>query len=72
VRIYIITYACLFLLSSSFLFVFDDDRVTCHTGVDGILGKDGDDRVNLILFINFVLSSNICLRCYTKLQLKLY
>jgi len=52
--------------------VFDDDRVTCHTGVDGILGKDGDDRVNLILFINFVLSSNICLRCYTKLQLKLY
>ena len=33
-----IYYACLFSLSSPFLFVFDDDRVTYHTGAHDIVG----------------------------------
>jgi len=32
----------LFFFSSSFLFVFGDDRVTCHTGADIISGDDGE------------------------------
>jgi len=34
---------CLFIsFSSPFLFVFGDDRVTCHTGIDDNLGVDGE------------------------------
>jgi len=29
-------------MSSPFLFVFGDDRVTCHTGVDDITGDVAD------------------------------
>jgi len=37
VRVYhTIYYAGLISLSSPFLFMFGDDRVTCHTGVDDI------------------------------------
>jgi len=32
----------LFYLNSSFFFVFDDDRVTCHTEADVIIGDDGE------------------------------
>jgi len=32
----------LIIMSSPFLFVFGDDRVTCHTEADDILGDDVD------------------------------
>jgi len=35
-------YACFILLSSPFLFVFGDDRVTCHTGAYVIPSDDGE------------------------------
>jgi len=39
---YINIYACLFLSSSPFLFMIDDDRVTCHTGEYGVSGNFGN------------------------------
>jgi len=43
VKVYdIIFYACLISLSSPFLFVFDDDRVTCHTGAYIVSGDTGN------------------------------
>jgi len=33
---------CLFIMSSPFLFVFGDDRVTCHVWADDIPGEAVD------------------------------
>jgi len=43
VRVYdIILYASLIILSSPYLFVFDDDHVTCYTRAIDIAGDDID------------------------------
>jgi len=42
VDIYFIKLCVYMVMSSPFLFVFGDDRVTCHTWADDIQGDAGD------------------------------